>query len=97
MSSFPTCSPACAACSSSEFQSAVAHELISNEGGIPPSSRKARAFQSAVAHELISNQRLAATNAAIAFQSAVAHELISNLVGFALVGLVVYVSKRCRA
>ncbi len=40
------------------FQSAVAHELISNTRLESESSAMTRAFQSAVAHELISNIEL---------------------------------------
>ncbi len=61
------------------FQSAVAHELISNAVDVREVRHEARRFQSAVAHELISNKDLLPPLAVgRRFQSAVAHELISN-------------------
>ncbi len=54
MSSFPTRSNWPHECTITTFQSAVAHELISNRTG-NVLSKSSPTFQSAVAHELISN------------------------------------------
>ncbi len=66
--------------SSRSFQSAVAHELISNIVEMADEEDFAAGFQSAVAHELISNSGglLVRGRRHDGFQSAVAHELISN-------------------
>ncbi len=80
MSSFPTSASKSRRNSSElEFQSAVAHELISNIENRCFGPASSGTFQSAVAHELISNPPAAPAAAEPAgFQSAVAHELISN-------------------
>ncbi len=79
MSSFPTDAglPVGGAAHVLGFQSAVAHELISNWRLWPPHAGSL--FQSAVAHELISNLvTVVLACGGQQFQSAVAHELISN-------------------
>ncbi len=81
MSSFPTLSESCevGGVNGVAFQSAVAHELISNVVSSTPLGSGVSRFQSAVAHELISNMvHLANSCRIVEFQSAVAHELISN-------------------
>ncbi len=84
--------------STRQFQSAVAHELISNKPQ-SGSALRARAFQSAVAHELISNGDASGDHpeAECRFQSAVAHELISNEMSKITIQTTFSVSKRCRA
>ncbi len=81
------------------FQSAVAHELISNYGQAVLHSVAAR-FQSAVAHELISNVMLAG----VTVVDVRCFKALSRMSSFPTCGVVIHdacqyahVSKRCRA
>ncbi len=79
------------------FQSAVAHELISNEM-FPDAGDIVTRFKALSRMSSFPTQmEIVARYARMVFQSAVAHELISNVKAAVAVAWESGVSKRCRA